>query len=140
MPSWSHVVLEDVHALYGGCLISVSGAGEVYAVVVDPTRRAARYRGKMPAEALRDLERVLAARPPRNTPLPPRMPAPDEGAATLTYTANGSSTIVRRLSNDRDEDFRAVAQFLSDLATVFARNTSPVAEGYWDGVRFMTAN
>ena len=133
MAAWSNVILEDVHPLYGGCLVAISAAGDVWTVDVSPTHEARRFHAKLPAEALRDLDRQLAARPPRAVPSSPRPRGPDEARALLTFTAAGVTTVVEKWSNDRNEDFDVVARFLTDVAKTFARNTSPVAYGHWNG-------
>ena len=133
MASWSNVILEDVHPLYGGCLIAITAGGDVWTVDVGPTMEARRFHGKLPAEASRDLDRLLASRPPRAVGPSLRPRAPDEARATLTFTATGTTSVSERWSNDPNEDFDAVARFLTDIARTFARNTSPIAQGQWRG-------
>ena len=58
---------------------------------------------------------------------------PDEARATITFVAAGSTIVVEKWSRDRNDDFDALARFLTDVAKTFARNTSPIAVGRWNG-------
>ena len=137
MPAWSYVVLEDIHALYGGFRIAVTAGNEVWNLVLGggvpaPGRR---YHAKLPQEGFRDLDRILLAHPPRVVPRPRQYLVAGEGEATLTFAAAGAITTVKKAANDRDEEFDAVARFLADASSMIAKRTSPVDEGHWDYAR-----
>ena len=134
MAAWSYVVLEDIHPLYGGFRVTVTGGNEVWTIVVGGgPMQGHRFRAKLPQEAFRDLERILAAHPPRNMdPFGASLPVPDESVLTITFGTPGGRIVARKMSGQKDLDFEAVAHFLTDVSRIVAKNTSPTDQGSWN--------
>ncbi|HET7232870.1 MAG TPA: hypothetical protein VFJ16_22865 [Longimicrobium sp.] len=124
------VTYDDMHGLWGGTTITLSGNGDYRLDEMNPSARQHRsLRGRVPEADVRALAALLAEAEVWRQVTPPRMPVPDESRAYLRVRAAGGEVTIWEWYNEMPRNGRIsrVRDRMSTLGRNFPDALAPPA-------------
>lgn len=127
VPPDLQVVYDDMHGMHGGTTIRLSGDGTLTSRHMQRgvlTERA----GRVPADSVRALVRLLVELQAWEQRTPPRPPVPDESAAGLRIAAGGGQATIWEWFNEMGTNQR-LSRVLGMLGRYVTHSTAAPAPG-----------
>lgn len=100
------VAYSDVHGLWGGVAITLTGAGEYEQAPYDRAGALAPIRRRVGAEQVAAMARLLVEIEAWEQRVPERMPVPDESRASLVVEVGGGRAAIWEWYNDLERNGR----------------------------------